>query len=46
MKDPDSEPKSHVRQLYAPRAHIVTRHTHMEVELGLMALDGTVNRLV
>lgn len=46
VKDPDTEFKSHVKQLYALRSSVVTRHTHMEVELGLMALDGTVTQIV
>lgn len=46
VKDADTEFKTHVKQLYALRSQIVTRHPHMEVELGLMALDGTVTQIV
>lgn len=46
VKDADTELKTHVKQLYALRSQIVTRHPHMEVELGLMALDGTVTQIV
>lgn len=46
VKDPETEFKSHVKQLYALRSAVVTRYTHMEVELGLMALDGTVTQIV
>ncbi|MFN3522164.1 MAG: carbonic anhydrase [Phenylobacterium sp.] len=46
VKDPQTELASHVKQLYALRQAIVTRHRHMEVEIGLMNLDGTVTQLV
>lgn len=46
VKDPQTELASHVKQLYALRQAIVTRHHHMEVEIGLMNLDGTVTQLV
>lgn len=42
VKDPDTELKTHVTQLYALRSIVLTRYPHLEVELGLMALDGTV----
>jgi carbonic anhydrase len=42
VKDPDTELKSHVTQLYALRSTVLTRYPHLEVELGLMALDGSV----
>lgn len=46
VKDADTELKSHVKQLYAVRSAILTRHPHMEVEIGLMALDGTVLQII
>lgn len=46
VKDADAELKAHVKQLYAFRSAILTRHPHMEVEIGLMALDGTVTQIV
>lgn len=46
VKDPDSEFKSHVKQLYALRAQVTGRHAHMEVEIGLMGLDGAVIQIV
>lgn len=46
VKDPDTELKTHVRQLYALRSAIVSRHNHMEVEIGLMGLDGKVTQIV
>ncbi|MDP1630560.1 MAG: hypothetical protein Q8L66_03985 [Caulobacter sp.] len=46
VKDPDAELKAHVKQLYAFRSAVLTRHPHMEVEIGLMALDGTVTQIV
>ncbi len=46
VKDAQTELASHVKQLYALRQAIVTRHHHMEVEIGLMNLDGTVTQLV
>lgn len=46
VKDADAELKSHVRQLYGLRQAILGHHPHMEVELGLMSLDGTVMPIV
>ena len=46
VKDAETELKSHVKQLYALRSAIVTRHRDMEVEIGLMSLDGTVTQIV
>ncbi len=46
VKDAATELKSHVEQLYTLRRQIVSRHPKMEVELGLMALDGTVTQIV
>lgn len=46
VKDADTEFKSHVKQLYALRSQVTGRHSHMEVEIGLMALDGTVTQVV
>ncbi len=46
VKDPETELKSHVAQLYAVRSAILTKHPHMEVEIGLMALDGKVMQIV
>ena len=46
VKDPETELRSHVRQLYALRSAILTKHPLMEVEIGLMALDGTVMQIV
>ncbi|MFA7262656.1 MAG: carbonic anhydrase [Caulobacter sp.] len=46
VKDADAELKTHVKQLYAFRSAVLTRHPHMEVEIGLMALDGTVTQIV
>lgn len=46
VKDPDAELKSHVKQLYAVRSAVLAKHPHMEVEIGLMALDGAVLQIV
>ena len=46
VKDADTEFKSHVKQLYALRSQVTTRHPHMEVEIGLMGLDGAVTQIV
>lgn len=46
VKDAETELKSHVKQLYALRSAIITKHPHMEVEIGLMSLDGTVTQIV
>lgn len=46
VKDPETELKSHVNQLYAVRSAILTKHPHMEVEIGLMGLDGKVLQVV
>ena len=46
VKDPETELRSHVRQLYAMRSAVLTKHPHMEVEIGIMALDGTVMQIV
>ncbi|MFZ4605969.1 MAG: carbonic anhydrase [Caulobacter sp.] len=46
VKDPETELKSHVKQLYALRSAILAKHPHMEVEIGLMALDGAVMQIV
>jgi len=46
VKDPEVEFRSHVRQLYALRSAITIKHPHMEVEIGLMGLDGKVTQIV
>ena len=46
VKDAETELKSHVKQLYAVRSAILVKHPHMEVEIGLMALDGSVLQIV
>ncbi len=46
VKDADTELKTHVKQLYALRAAIQTRKPGMEVEIGLMDLDGKVLQIV
>lgn len=46
VKDPDLEFKAHVKQLYALRGAILAKHPHMEVEIGLMGLDGKVTQVV
>lgn len=46
VKDADTELKSHVKQLYAVRSAILAKHPHMEVEIGLMSLDGAVLQVV
>jgi carbonic anhydrase len=46
VKDPETELKSHVKSLYALRSAVITRHPDMEVELGLMSLDGSVTQIV
>ncbi len=46
VKDADTELKSHVKQLYLLRSAILAKHPHMEVEIGLMALDGAVTQIV
>lgn len=46
VKDAETEFKSHVKQLYALRSQVTTKHPHMEVELGLMGLDGAVTQIV
>jgi carbonic anhydrase len=46
VKDAEAELKSHVKQLYALRSQVTTKHPHMEVELGLMGLDGAVTQIV
>ena len=46
VKDAETELKSHVKQLYAVRSAILAKHPHMEVEIGLMALDGAVLQIV
>jgi carbonic anhydrase len=46
VKDAEAELKSHVKQLYALRSTILAKHPHMEVEIGLMSLDGTVMQIV
>ncbi|MFZ5670155.1 MAG: carbonic anhydrase [Pseudomonadota bacterium] len=46
VKDAESELKAHVKQLYAVRAAILGRHPEMEVEVGLMGLDGKVTQIV
>lgn len=45
-KDPQTELNTHVKQLYAFRSAVVARHPHMEVEIALMNLDGTVTQIV
>ncbi len=39
---PDKELAVHTKELQALRAEIKRRHEHLEVELGLMSLDGKV----
>lgn len=46
VKDAETEFRSHVKQLYALRSQVTTKHPHMEVELGLMGLDGAVTQIV
>jgi carbonic anhydrase len=46
VKDTAIELKTHVSQLYALRTQIVGRHPRMEVELGLMDLQGVVTQIV
>ncbi len=46
VKDAAAELASHVKQLYAFRSTVNARHPHMEVEIGLMNLDGTVTQIV
>lgn len=46
VKDPEAELKAHVKQLYALRSAIQTRKPGMEVEIGLMDLDGRVMQIV
>lgn len=46
VKDEAAEFKSHVAQLYRLRGAVLVKHPHMEVELGLMALDGSVTQVV
>lgn len=42
VKDPETEFKTHATQLYALRSTVLTRYPNLQVELGLMALDGSV----
>ena len=44
--DPVAELNSPVKQLYAVRSAVIAKHPHMEVEIGLMALDGKVMQVV
>lgn len=46
VKDADTELKTHVKQLYALRSAIQTRKPGMEVEIGLMDLQGRVLQIV
>lgn len=46
VKDPATELASHETQLRRLRDAIKGRHPELEVELGLMALDGTVQAVV
>lgn len=46
VKDPEVELKTHVAKLYELRSAVVARHPGMEVEIGLMALDGKVTQIV
>lgn len=46
VKDPEAELKTHVKQLYALRSAIQTRHPGLEVEIGLMDLEGKVLQIV
>jgi carbonic anhydrase len=41
-RDPETELASHTVKLHALRDAIKAKHPELEVELGLMALDGTV----
>jgi carbonic anhydrase len=44
-KDPDTELASHAEQLRRLRTAIKGKHAELEVELGLMALDGSVQTI-
>jgi carbonic anhydrase len=46
VKDADVELKTHVKQLYALRSAIQTRKPGLEVEIGLMDLQGRVLQIV
>ena len=46
VKDADTELKTHVKQLYALRSAIQARKPGMEVEIGLMDLQGRVLQVV
>jgi hypothetical protein len=46
VKDADTELKTHVKQLYALRSAIQARKPGMEVEIGLMDLQGRVLQIV
>lgn len=46
VKDAETEMKSHVKQLYLLRQTVLARHPGMEVEIGLMGLDGKVTQIV
>ncbi|MBX3480278.1 MAG: hypothetical protein KF842_07750 [Caulobacter sp.] len=46
VKDPETELNTHVKQLYLLRSTILAKHPHMEVEIGLMGLDGKVLQVV
>lgn len=46
VKDADIELKTHVKQLYALRSAIQTRKPGLEVEIGLMDLQGRVLQIV
>jgi carbonic anhydrase len=45
MKDPDTERATHQAQLFALREVLKGKHPALEVELLLMALDGTVEMI-
>lgn len=46
VKDADVELKTHIKQLYALRSAIQTRKPGLEVEIGLMDLQGRVLQIV
>lgn len=46
VRDPQAEFETHVKQLYTLRQTVTARQPHMEVELGLMGLDGKVTQIV
>ncbi len=45
VDSPDKELAAHTQALHALQKEIKRRHEHLEVELGLMALDGKVQEI-